>query len=67
VILRLGLGPDAAQVTVRNDLKWRSKYFHLEMRRRRKIAKVAMARRSGGLTAITDETRPLHSNPLNAL
>ena len=36
---------EAAQVTVRSDPKWRSKFFHLAMRRGRKIAKVAMARR----------------------
>jgi len=36
---------EAAQVTVRSDQAWRSKYFHLAMRRGRKIAKVAMARR----------------------
>ena len=36
---------EAAQVTVRSDPQWRSKYFHLAMRRGRKIAKVAMARR----------------------
>ena len=36
---------EAAQVTVRSDPTWRSKYFHLAMRRGRKIAKVAMARR----------------------
>src|SRR6266545_2868749 len=36
---------EAAQVTVRSDPEWRSKYFHLSMRRGRKIAKVAMARR----------------------
>jgi transposase len=30
---------------VRGDPEWRSKYFHLAMRRGRKIAKVAMARR----------------------
>jgi len=35
----------AAQVTVRSLPEWRSKYFHLAMRRGRKIAKVAMARR----------------------
>ena len=35
----------AAQVTVRSDPEWRSKFFHLAMRRGRKIAKVAMARR----------------------
>jgi transposase len=33
---------EAAQVTVRSDPEWRSKYFHLAMRRGRKIA---MARR----------------------
>jgi len=36
---------EAAQVTARTDAEWRSKYFHLAMRRGRKIAKVAMARR----------------------
>jgi transposase len=36
---------EAAQVTVRSDPRWRQQYFHLMMRRGRKIAKVAMARR----------------------
>jgi transposase len=36
---------EAAQVTVRTIPEWRSKYFHLAMRRGRKIAKVAMARK----------------------
>ncbi len=36
---------DAAQVTVRSDPQWRSQFFHLAMRRGRKIAKVAMARK----------------------
>jgi transposase len=36
---------EAAQVTVRSDPEWRSKYFHLSMRRGRKIAKIAMARK----------------------
>jgi transposase len=36
---------EAAQVTVRGDSEWRAKFFHLAMRRGRKIAKVAMARR----------------------
>ena len=36
---------EAAQVTVRSDSQWRSQFFHLAMRRGRKIAKVAMARR----------------------
>ena len=36
---------EAAQVTVRSDQEWRNRYFHLSMRRGRKIAKVAMARR----------------------
>jgi transposase len=36
---------EAAQVTVRSDPKWRSKFLHLALRRGRKIAKVAMARR----------------------
>jgi transposase len=36
---------EAAQATVRGDSEWRSRFFHLAMRRGRKIAKVAMARR----------------------
>src|SRR6201997_2702854 len=36
---------EAAQVTVRSIPEWRGKYLHLSMRRGRKIAKVAMARR----------------------
>jgi hypothetical protein len=36
---------EAAQVTVRRLPEWRSKYFHLTLRRGRKIAKVAVARR----------------------
>jgi transposase len=36
---------EAAQVTVRSIPEWRNKYFHLAMRRRRKIAKAASARR----------------------
>src|SRR6202140_4306661 len=36
---------EAAQVTARSIPEWRSTYFHLAMRRGRKIAKVAMARR----------------------
>ena len=36
---------EAAQVTVRSLPEWRNRYFHLMMRRGRKIAKVAMARR----------------------
>ena len=36
---------EAAQVTVRSLPEWRSQYFHLMMRRGRKIAKVAMARK----------------------
>ena len=36
---------EAAQVTVRSVPEWRSRYFHLAMRRGRKTAKVAMARR----------------------
>ena len=34
---------EAAQVAVRSIPEWRNKYFHLMMRRGRKIAKVAMA------------------------
>jgi len=36
---------EAAQVTVRSVPEWRSQYFRLTMRRGRKTAKVAMARR----------------------
>jgi transposase len=36
---------EAAQVTARSIPEWRSRYFHLMMRRGKKIAKVAMARR----------------------
>src|SRR6266702_7202209 len=36
---------EAAQVTVRSSPEWRSRFFHLAMRRGRKIAKVAMARK----------------------
>jgi transposase len=43
-LLRLLL-VEAAQVTVRSDPRWRNQFFHLAMRRGRKIAKVAMARR----------------------
>src|SRR3989475_2853154 len=43
-LLRFLLVEDA-QVTVRSLPEWRSKYVHLTMRRGRKIAKVAMARK----------------------
>jgi hypothetical protein len=36
---------EAAQVTVRSLPEWRSRYLHLMLRRGRKTAKVAMARR----------------------
>ena len=36
---------EAAQVTVRSDSEWVGKFFPLAMRRGRKIAKVAMARK----------------------
>ena len=44
VLLRFLL-VEAAQVTVRSLPEWRNKFFHLAMRRGRKIAKVAMARK----------------------
>ena len=47
VLLRFLL-VEAAQVTVRTQAQWRSKFFHLAMRRGRKIAKVAMARKLAG-------------------
>jgi len=36
---------EGAQVTVRSDQQMRSQFFHLAMRRGRKTAKVAMARK----------------------
>jgi transposase len=36
---------EAAQVTVRTDPDWRRRFLHLAMRRERRIAKVAMARK----------------------
>jgi transposase len=39
------VGLEAAQVAVRSQPEWRSKFLHLAMRRGRKIAKVAMARK----------------------
>ena len=44
VLLRFLL-VEAALVTVRREPRWRSTFFHLAMRRGRKIAKVAMARK----------------------
>jgi transposase len=44
VLLRFLL-VEAAQVTVRSHPQWRSTFFHLALRRGRKIAKVAMARK----------------------
>jgi len=44
VLLRFLL-VEAAQVTVRSQPAWRSKFFHLAMGRGRKVAKVAMARK----------------------
>jgi transposase len=44
VLLRFLL-VEAAQVTVRSHPEWRSTFFHLALRRGRKIAKVAMARK----------------------
>ena len=44
VLLRFLL-VEAAQVTVRSQSEWRNRFFHLAMRRGRKIAKVAMARK----------------------
>ncbi len=44
VLLRFLL-VEAAQVTVRSQAEWRSTFFHLAMRRGRKTAKVAMARK----------------------
>jgi transposase len=45
---------EAAQVAARSIPQWRNQYFHLAMRRGRKIAKVAMARRLGGSLVLDD-------------
>ena len=37
--------PEAAQAAVRFDPEWHKEFSHLAMRRERKIAKVAMARK----------------------
>ncbi len=37
---------EAAQVTIRTDPDWRRQFLHLAMRRERRIAKVAMARKT---------------------
>jgi transposase len=47
---------EAAQVTVRSLPEWRSKYFHLAMRRGRKIVKVAMARKLA-IQSVLDDAR----------
>jgi transposase len=44
--LRFLLG-EAAQAAVRKDADWRRRYVHLTMRRKKSIAKVAMARKLG--------------------
>jgi transposase len=36
---------EAAQIAVRHDSDWRRRFLHLAMRRERRIAKVAMARK----------------------
>jgi hypothetical protein len=36
---------EAAQVTVRSDCDWRRQFFYSAMRRGRRVAKAAMARR----------------------
>jgi transposase len=38
---------EAAHIAVRDDAEWKRHYLHLAMRRERRIAKVAMARRLG--------------------
>jgi len=38
---------EAAQSAARHDLDWKRRYIHLAMRREKRIAKVAMARRLG--------------------
>jgi hypothetical protein len=54
---------EAAQVTVRSDAEWRNKFFHLAMRRGRKIAKVAMARRLADLTVFYFTPTPVPGWP----
>jgi len=38
---------EAAQSAARHDLDWKRRYIHLAMRREKRIAKVAMARKLG--------------------
>jgi len=45
-LLRFLLG-EASQAVVRNDADWRRRYVHLAMRRKKSIAKIAMARKLG--------------------
>jgi transposase len=45
-LLRFLLG-EASQAAVRTDADWRRRYVHLAMRRKKSIAKVAMARKLG--------------------
>ena len=56
---------EAAQVTVRSQAQWRSTFFHLAMRRGRKIAKVAMARKLAvHLYCYGPVLRPMLNEPL---
>jgi transposase len=52
---------EAAQVTVRSPPQWRSQFFHLAMRRGRKIAKVAMARKLAATTSTTADRQTLRA------
>jgi transposase len=74
VLLRFLL-VEAAQVTVRSQPEWRKKFFHLAMRRGRKIAKVAMARswrcictgcgaRAGIMASSKSSVRRVENSPL---
>jgi hypothetical protein len=47
---------EAAQVTVRSEPEWRSKYLHLMMRRGRKIAKGRDGPQAGGSSVLDDES-----------
>ena len=45
MLLRLERGDRRSQAAVRSDTDWRRQFLHLAMRRERRIAKVAMARK----------------------
>ncbi|MGH7487343.1 MAG: hypothetical protein ACREMY_17345, partial [bacterium] len=56
-VLAGGSGPGQ----VRSQPQWRSKFFHLAMRRGRKIAKVAMLRQQPDRGPLSRNSRALYS------